>query len=277
MPTEAELEEFYQTSYRESYKGVRQPKRKHTYRAGVLAIERASRLGTYLHAGADVLDVGCASGEFLYVLDTLGHHPTGIEPDPQYGEFARKEYGVRIVTGCAHHHSFPNASFDLVTLFHVLEHVPNPQQVLERVRDWTKDSGCIAIEVPSAASQNQHPAKRFHYAHVLGFTEASLKRCLESSGWSVNELSGDSDDRNLFAVAVKHGASAQVSPGPADREPPSLPKPASVRDYYLRQRTYVRWFRRMLRFAWEYAAVRGGESPREMVLSLIRAKSLKNA
>ena len=67
-------EEFYQTEYRKSYKGVHRPKPKHVYRAGKIALERYSRLSDLLPPSANCLDAGSSSGEFVYLLKSRSHN-----------------------------------------------------------------------------------------------------------------------------------------------------------------------------------------------------------
>lgn len=260
MPTEADLGEFYALNYRQTYKGTRRPKPKHIYRSAVLATGRLARLRSVLPPPQRLLDAGSGSGEFCFLAQTEGYHVTGIEADPEFAGHARTEYGIDVVTAAVASAAFGAGSFDAVTMFHVLEHLPDPVKVLQAIGEWTKPGGVLVVEVPNAISPNQHPGKRFHYAHVLGFSAASLRFCLNSSGWRVTALTLDADERNLFAFAAKRAELA------CEESAMETGLREELRtSYYLRPKTYRRWWRRMLQFAGEYVAAGKGRTAREIV------------
>lgn len=270
LPTPAELSHFHELEYRRDYKGVRTPKLKHIYRAGRLAVSRLERLSPHMATGATVLDVGSSSGEWLYLLGATGRLAQGLEVNPDYAGFGRREYGVEIQMGSIWDKDLPEQSFDMITMFHVLEHLPNPVQSLARLRRWSKVSGLFAVEVPNINSAHQHPAKRFHYAHPIGFTPESLSLALRLAGWVIVELSLDRHDRNILAIARPQTPAEQELASSPAAPPAAIPHPivdswqASL-GYYLRPSTYSRWLDRMLQFSGEFQAVRANRSPRQLL------------
>lgn len=277
LPTDEELGNFYESEYRYRYKGVRRPRLKHVYRAGLLAAARLRRLAHLLGERARILDVGCASGEWLYVLGAAGHVAVGIEMDPAYAEFGRQEYGVRILTGSILTQPPPETRFDCVTLFHVLEHLPYPVEALHRMQSWAEDDGLLVIEVPNMLSVHQHPAQRFHYAHVVGFTPQSLVHAINKAGWECVELTLDSYDRNLFAIARRRGANQSLR-APLDPAGfsgplavPVVSSSAALARYYFRLSTYVRWFKRIWKFADEFRAITAARSARAALQAALHA------
>jgi SAM-dependent methyltransferase len=133
-----------------------------------------------------LLDVGCGSGGFLGVARDLGWQCAGIEMDPAAAAKARR-YTPSIFIGDILEAPFTPGTFDLVTAFHVLEHVPEPRRVLERMLDWTADEGRVIVEVPNAGGLG---ASLFRAAwsglelprHLSHFTPATLGRLVEQSG-----------------------------------------------------------------------------------------------
>jgi SAM-dependent methyltransferase len=260
MPSESDLDAFYAADYRRIYKGVRRPKPKHIYRSAVLATARIARLRSVLPPPQRVLDAGSGSGEFCFLAQAEGYQVTGIEADPEFTEHARTEYGMDVVTAAVASAEFGAGSFDAVTMFHVLEHLPDPVKVLQAIGEWTKPGGVLVVEVPNTISPNQHPGKRFHYAHVLGFSSSSLRFCLHAGGWRVTELTLDAEERNLFAFAVK-----SAEPAHEEAVAETGLREELRTNYYLRLETYRRWWRRMLQFAGEYVAAGKGRTAREIV------------
>jgi len=274
LPTTDELRRFYESEYRRSYKGSECPSSKRIYRAALLAAGRLRRLKSHLPATSKVLDIGCASGEWLFMLKARGHSPIGVELDSAYGEFGRREYGVDIRTQSLDTLQSPEHAFDCITMFHVLEHIPDPIATLRGIHRWLTKDGRLIVEVPNINSVHQNPAKRFHHAHVLGFTERSLATAFQASGWECLELSLDRYERNILAIVRPQDTNATQDPGLNVRTaPPPTPlatsKAAMVR-YYLRGATYLRWLERMSQFTVEFRIASNGQSPREVLHAVER-------
>ncbi len=272
LPSTREVEQFHELDYRSSYKGVRTPKRKHIYRSGMLAVQRFRHLAKYLGQHSAVLDIGCASGEWLYILGKKGHSAVGIEVDRSYAEFGRNEYSVDIRSGSVNTFECSDRKFECITLFHVLEHLPDPLAALARISGWLKHEGHLAIEVPNVNSPYQHPVKRFHSAHVVGYTPESLSYVAQKSGWRIVELSLDAHERNIFAVLDKR---SDANCGTHDRlsfpRSPVVPSTVSATvHYYMRPSTYIRSFERLKQFGAEFRAAKKEKTPRELLNSSLR-------
>jgi 2-polyprenyl-3-methyl-5-hydroxy-6-metoxy-1,4-benzoquinol methylase len=100
--------------------------------------------------GGTLLDVGCATGSFLRVAGSR-FDAYGVEPNPWTSQEARKA-GLNVVTGTTADAVAPARGFDVVTLFHVIEHVDSPRRVLRMVRELMRDGGIVAIETPTIDS-----------------------------------------------------------------------------------------------------------------------------
>jgi SAM-dependent methyltransferase len=99
---------------------------------------------------ARVLDIGAGIGTFLALgRDRFGWQVTGTEVSTSAIAFARKRYGIDLVPGRVEEIDIPDSSFDLITLWHVLEHVPSPAQTLEVCHRLLSANGLLAIAVPN--------------------------------------------------------------------------------------------------------------------------------
>jgi len=123
IPTEQEVEQYYSTEYRQDYKQVFEPKLKHVYRAGNLALNRLEFLTKNNVTSGKLLDVGAGGGEFTYVSSQLGFDSTGIEPNIGYSNYAKDQYQANVKTGQL---VDIDDKFDVITMFHVMEHIPDP-------------------------------------------------------------------------------------------------------------------------------------------------------
>ncbi len=174
LPSDAELKIYYSHNYREDYKSTHKPKLKYVHRAGHVAKDR---LGFIARAGITatgkrLLDVGAGGGEFCYIASKAGFSVSGIEPHHGYSEFARENYDVAIETaGIA---DLKAKQADVVTLFHVFEHLAHPQEVITKIWSVLPDDGHLIIEVPNIHQSDASPHNIYFKAHLFYYSRFSL-------------------------------------------------------------------------------------------------------
>lgn len=205
VPTHDELARFYAERYRLDYKQASKPRLKHIYRAGRIALERMRVVGLITAPSSRALDCGAGGGEFTYLMSSRGYRVTGIEPNDGYREFARVEYGVDLRAGTLDDAEFADGEFDLVTLFHVLEHVPHPSAALGRLARWLRPGGHLYVEVPNALTQVSSPSNLYHRAHLYYFAAEPLIALAARAGFVPVLVDGSARLANLTAVFVNTG------------------------------------------------------------------------
>ena len=203
IPNAEALAAYYRDAYRQDYKRVITPKRKHIYRAGIGALNRFSQLAPYVSKGARIIDIGAGGGEFVYLLTKNGFDAVGVEPHAGYSNYARETYGVDIMTMPLESTGLANEQADAVTLHHVLEHTAEPMDVLRRIWAWLKPGGLIAVEVPNLASWAHAPHHRFHRAHLQTFNRTGFVDALMNAGFDIVQINAPNDRGHLSAVARK--------------------------------------------------------------------------
>ena len=174
VPSEDELRIYYSHHYREDYKNTYNPKLKHVHRAGYAACERLGLLQTHLGdtSNLELLDIGAGGGEFVYLANRFGFEASGIEPNQGYSEFARHAYEVSVITSMVQ--DLDVGSTDVITLFHVLEHMADPKAVMARLWDVLRPNGKLFIEVPNILQSDASPANIFFKAHLHYFSRFTL-------------------------------------------------------------------------------------------------------
>lgn len=115
-------------------------------------------------AGGRLLDVGCGSGDFLHDMQALGWQVEGVDFDPAAASNAGAK-GVRVYAGSLASQHFPDESFDAITLSHFIEHVHEPQQLLEECRRILKPGGRLVMVTPNTESYG-HRRYRDAWMHL---------------------------------------------------------------------------------------------------------------
>ena len=95
-----------------------------------------------------VLDIGCASGGLLAEFRSDGWEVQGVEVSPELADRTRAR-GIPVTVGDVASVEMPAGSFDLITMSHVIEHLPDPLATLARCARWLRGTGMIAVETPN--------------------------------------------------------------------------------------------------------------------------------
>ena len=194
MPDSREIERFYPADYwwnaRRSggLKKLESVYRKLALRDHIAFITKAAG-----NRGVDVLDVGCGSGTLLGLLKHRGFRVTGLDFSAEAAAIAKAENGVDVAVGTLEEAHFPAESFDVVTLFHVMEHVTTPRQVLAEVSRVLKPNGVAILQVPNIESwQFKIFGARWYGLdiprHVIDYSRNSMLKLLADSGFVVNRI-----------------------------------------------------------------------------------------
>ena len=151
-----------------------------------------------------VLDVGCATGYFLEVASRFGWEVTGVELSAYSARLAASKFGERVFNGSLEEAAFPDASFDMVTLSDLLEHIPDPLSFLREVRRILKPGGGVMIVTPNVDSLTERVmrGKWSHYKgeHLFYFSPLTIRACLEKSGFAAGKVSSAPKYLNLAYV-----------------------------------------------------------------------------
>ncbi|HEV8474139.1 MAG TPA: class I SAM-dependent methyltransferase [Methylomirabilota bacterium] len=136
-----------------------------------------------------LLDVGCATGRFLHQMKAVGWRVAGVEIDPVAAAKA-KSVTPDVFVGDPVEASFASASFDVVTSFHVVEHLPRPLAALEQMLRWLTPTGLMIVEVPNAGGAGGRMFGRYWSGldfprHLTHFTPATMAAMVERAGGRV--------------------------------------------------------------------------------------------
>jgi SAM-dependent methyltransferase len=277
-PGEDEVRRYYSREYRLDYKGRSTPSLRHIARSGRGALNRYRALAPYIKSGDRILDAGAGGGEVVYVLRALGFDASGLEPDEYYARHARETLGMPVATGFVQDATYPPGSFDVVTMYHALEHVEDPAAILSTLRGWMVENGVLLIEVPNVEAVCIAPAHRFHFAHFYNFNREALEALGRKAGFEPLATTTSPDGGNLISV---FRATSAPPPALSGVEGPRVDAENYARvaavvrrhtawSYYGSMSPYVGPFSRLRTYIADRRAAQGCETPKQVLDKLIK-------
>jgi len=137
-----------------------------------------------------LLDVGCGVGSFLRLARDKGYEASGVELSYYAAEYARNNFGLNVFNGELKDANLAPETFDIITLWHVLEHVTDPKKFLIEVNKLLKKDGLLVVEVPNIGSiaakislmnwELMAPKE-----HLFYFYPHTISRLLKETGFSI--------------------------------------------------------------------------------------------
>lgn len=179
--SDEELATFYKHEYRQLYQGSPEPSQQdlatQRQRAeSLLSFTRGHLVGVNRH-----LDIGCSAGLLLEQFQSLYQsQPTGIEPGNEYRSYAQCR-GLTVYDSLDALRAASPPQFDLISMAHVLEHLPNPVEYLGELRgDLLAPEGRLLVEVP-----NLYAHDSFEVAHLVAYSQHTLTQVFKKAGYEI--------------------------------------------------------------------------------------------
>jgi ubiquinone/menaquinone biosynthesis C-methylase UbiE len=187
VPVPAEIGKYYPAGYYGDASGRRFPAVMEWLQSKLYVWRSRQVLRRLKQKNPRVLDVGCGRGLLLHAFQQAGCDVTGTEFSDDACRFAREKLKIPVRVGLLHELNFPDASFDVVTMWHVLEHVSDPRPTLAEVARILRPGGIFMVAVPNFGSPEAQLTKAgwFHLdmpRHLSHHTRASLARILDEAG-----------------------------------------------------------------------------------------------
>jgi 2-polyprenyl-3-methyl-5-hydroxy-6-metoxy-1,4-benzoquinol methylase len=189
-PTLTEIEELYPADY-EAYQPIGQKNLSlanwHTRRA---LLKQLKYIEHYRPERGKLLDVGCATGNFLLLARELGWQVLGIEIIKKAAQIARQQLGSKIITDKLEDENLPTGSMDVVTLWDVLEHMPSPRFALDKIHDLLRPDGLVFFSIPNLDSYDRKLFKAEWIGwdsprHFNLYNNTTIQRLLAETGFEL--------------------------------------------------------------------------------------------
>jgi 2-polyprenyl-3-methyl-5-hydroxy-6-metoxy-1,4-benzoquinol methylase len=129
----------------------------------------------------NLLDVGCGTGDFLFTCKNWGWNVLGVEPNISARNLAETKLFADNATYIFSDLNEVNSiQFDVITMWHVLEHVPNLEQYISKLKSLLKPNGVLVVAVPNYKSFDANYYKEFWAAydvprHLWHFSKKSIE------------------------------------------------------------------------------------------------------
>jgi SAM-dependent methyltransferase len=159
--------------------------------------------------GGSILDIGCATGEFL---NGMRQYPTwniyGVEISPFASQIARERFNLEIFTGTLEQATYPDEFFDAVTLWDVFEHLHDPARTLMEIHRILKPKGILVVRVPNIISWDarifgQYWAGLDAPRHLFVFNPSTLSTLLQKGGFEVKKIGCPIGSYPTFVLSLR--------------------------------------------------------------------------
>jgi SAM-dependent methyltransferase len=171
-------------------------------------VRRRCRAISSRKAHGTLLDVGAATGVFLAEMRHYGSWELhGVEVARRAATHAREWYGLDVFPGELEDAAYPECYFDVVTLWHTLEHLPHPGATLAEIHRILKPDGLLVLEVPDGDSLQARVFGRFWAGldvprHLYVFCANTLKTLLAAARFEIAAVEHLSGGYHSFAMSV---------------------------------------------------------------------------
>ena len=137
-----------------------------------------------------ILDVGCALGYFLKIAKDSGWETVGLELSQIGSKHAKEKFNLKVINKTVEEASFSPNTFDAISMIGVLEHLPNPLQLLRQCMRILKPEGVILVVVPNMYSLLNMVLRDKSLTfdgrnHLVHFSKDTLQKCFSLSGFEI--------------------------------------------------------------------------------------------
>ncbi len=155
-------------------------------------VANARRLLALVPAGGRLLDIGCACGFLLLAARELGFSAEGVEMSAWASEYARRQFGLPVRTGCLETLDLPPASYDVVVMADTIEHLTDPRTTIRHIHRVLRPEGRLLLLTPDIGSVVARLAGARWWGllddHYYYFSRLTLRRLLEDEGFAIDAI-----------------------------------------------------------------------------------------
>lgn len=151
-----------------------------------------------------ILDIGCANGHFLKLANESGWETYGCDIDKNAAEYCKQCLVLNVTCGELDENRYPEKYFDVITMFHTLEHIPNFCQTIAIAQKILKPNGLIVIAVPNVNDLRRLLFKQnwlqFKEHHLWYFSKETLIFLLQKHGLKILRIKTQGGSQIVFTL-----------------------------------------------------------------------------
>jgi len=192
-PDEYEIGKYYESPDYVSHDSGKKNISNFLYRlARNISIKKKFKLVKEHARGNKLMDIGCGTGEFIFFCQQNGFSVKGIEPGEKPRSFAQTEYKLDVHEEAYLSH-LTTQEFDVITLWHVLEHVHHLHERMGKILEILNPDGTLIIAVPNCDSWDAHYYGKFWAAfdlprHLYHFTRETMNILSQKHGLKIDRI-----------------------------------------------------------------------------------------
>ncbi len=194
FPSETEIGKYYESEDYISHSDTSKSLMSKLYQTvRKITLKQKGKLVTEVSGkgSGHILDVGAGTGHFLNTMQELGWQTTGVEPSEKAIAYAKKQFNLTLLP-TDQLKSLPEASFDVITLWHVLEHVHDLNEYVSTLQRLLTPDGTLFIAVPNYTSNDGKLYQQYWAGydvprHLFHFSPFSMQVLLENNGFKLIE------------------------------------------------------------------------------------------
>jgi len=179
QPDDEELASYYESETYISHTDSKKSITDKVYQTvkSIALKNKLTLLNSFKTTGKNVLDIGCGTGEFLLTCKKNKWNVVGVEPNKSARDLTESKLNKKIYGDL---NELPLIKFDVITLWHVLEHVPNLESYIAKLKLLLKPNGVLVVAVPNYKSYDAKYYKQFWAAydvprHLWHFSKKSIQ------------------------------------------------------------------------------------------------------
>lgn len=204
-PTQEEYDELYKVVFQDKRRSlqtveeaVQRLQAKDSYNK---KIKHLKYFQPYINSSSRCLEIGAGWGTMAkMIVDKVGCSMEVVEPSHLAAKTAQEYYGLKVHndTFDAFYEKFENGQqYNFIYLFHVFEHLLEPDQFLTKIKSLLKQDGALLLAVPDLTNPDQPNEKFFHMEHAFYYTPKTLSLLLNKNGLKIDSIFKDQDDFKL--------------------------------------------------------------------------------
>jgi len=193
IPTEDTIGEYYKSENYVSHSGTKKGLVNKVYHiVRNRAIKQKENLATKHSNGKTILDIGCGTGDFLGHCKSQNWKTLGLEPDDSARKIALEKNQIE-ARKLEHLYELDENTFDVISMWHVLEHVYNLNQDIKQYKKILKNDGTLIVAVPNCSSKDAEHYKSNWAAydlpiHLYHFRPDNMKQLFANHGMEVVQI-----------------------------------------------------------------------------------------